>query len=87
MTYFNPATGQKLRFSYKNEVIVTDASRDPEKLKNFKGDKSVGVNRRWDQVVGKTDAGFWETNNFLPMEKNLREAVEKLQVKIQGREE
>ncbi|MEI7663939.1 MAG: DUF333 domain-containing protein [Bacteroidota bacterium] len=83
LTFTNPATRQKLKFSHKNEVVVTDATRDPEKLKNFRGDKSTGVNQRWDQIVGPQDDRFWATFNYLPLEKTLQETLRKMNAGMQ----
>ena len=79
LTFINPATRQKLRYAHKNEVVVTDATRDPEKIKNFKGDKSIGVNQRWDQIIGKVDENFWAGFNYLPIEEKLKENLKNLQ--------
>ena len=76
MTFTYPPTGQKLNFSYKNDVVITDETRDKEKIENFKGDKVIGTNQRWDQILGKPDDAFWFSFNFLPVEDALRKAVE-----------
>jgi hypothetical protein len=76
MTFTYPPTGQKLNFSYKNDVVVTDATRDKDRLKNFKGDKVLGTTQRWDQIIGKPDNAFWTRFNFLPIEDALGKAVE-----------
>ncbi len=81
MTFKNPATGKTIRYDYRNDVVVTDASRDEEKIKNFRGDKSTGVNQRWDQVVGKEDRVFWRDFNYLPVEEKLKEALIKMNEK------
>ena len=78
LTFNNQVTRQKMRFAHKNEVVVTDATRDPEKIKNFKGDKSIGVNQRWDQLVGSGDDQFWSEFNYLPIEVKLQENLDKL---------
>jgi len=78
LTFYNPATVQKLKFAHINEVVVTEATHDPEKIKNFKGDKSIGVNQRWDQVVGVQDDLFWANFNYLPIEGKLKEAINKI---------
>ncbi len=78
LTFTNPATRQKLKFSHKNEVVVTDVSRDPETVRSFRGDKSVGVNQRWDQLVGPEDHRFWSDFNYLPIEKTLQEAINRM---------
>ena len=80
LTFTNPATRQKLKFSHKNEVVVTDVSREPEKVRSFKGDKSIGINQRWDQLVGPEDHQFWSDFNYLPIEKNLQEAINRMNV-------
>ena len=77
LTFNNPATRQIVKFSHKNEVVVTDATRDPAKIRNFKGDKSTGVNQRWDQVIGKGDEHFWAGYNYLPIEEKLQESIKK----------
>lgn len=76
MTFTYPANGQKLKFSYKNDVIITNATRDPEKIKNFKGDKILGTTQRWDQIIGWPDDTFWASFNYLPIEEALKNAVE-----------
>ena len=76
MTFTYPQNGQKLKFSSKNDVVVTDATRDPDKLKCFRGDKVVGTTQRWDQIIGSPDDAFWAHFNFLPVEETLKKAVE-----------
>ncbi len=76
MTFTYPPNGQKLKFSYKNDVVITNATRDPEKIKNFKGDKIVGTTQRWDQIIGRPDEIFWADFNYLPIEEALKIAVE-----------
>ncbi len=71
-------TGQRIRVGFKNDVVVTDISRDPLNIRNFKGDKTVGTDQRWDQIVGKPDTDFWATYNFLPIEEKLQKEVLKL---------
>ncbi|MFZ4522047.1 MAG: carboxypeptidase-like regulatory domain-containing protein [Bacteroidales bacterium] len=78
LTFNNPASGQKLKYAFKNEVVITDATRDKEKIRNFKGDKSIGVNQRWDQLAGASDDRFWSTFNYLPIENKLQESINKL---------
>jgi hypothetical protein len=78
LTFTNPMSGQKVKFAHKNEVVVTDATRDPQKISNFKGDKSIGVNQRWDQLVGKGDGIFWAGFNYLPIEEKLQEDLRQL---------
>jgi hypothetical protein len=78
LTFKHPSLNQVVKFSHRNEVVVTDASRDPQKTRNFKGDKSTGVNQRWDQVVGKGDEQFWKGYNYLPIEEKLQENLKKL---------
>jgi hypothetical protein len=78
MTFTYPATGQKLRFSYKNDVIITNTTRNPEKIKNFKGDKIIGTTQRWDQIIGRPDNNFWTNFNYLPIEESLKKAVEEI---------
>ncbi len=78
MTYNHPGTGQMLKYGYKDEVVVTDVSCDPEKIKSFNGDKSVGRNRRWDQIIGQPDETFWSHYNYLPIEETLKNAIRKI---------
>jgi hypothetical protein len=78
LTFKNPSLGRVVKYAHKNEVVVTDATRDPGKLKNFRGDKSTGVDQRWDQVVGKGDANFWSGFNYLPIEEKLLETLKTL---------
>ena len=49
MIFTYPVTGQKLKFSYKNDVVITNATRDTVRIKNFEGDKITGTSQRWDQ--------------------------------------
>ena len=77
ITFYQPELRQKLNYGYKNEVIVTDITRDPDAIGSFRGDKSIGVNQRWDQVVGDPDDRFWGNFNFLPVEEQLRNELDK----------
>lgn len=78
LTFINPARKQKVKLAHKNEVVVTDATRDKEKIRSFHGDKSIGANQRWDQLVGKGDEEFWSGYNYLPIEKKLQENLRKI---------
>jgi hypothetical protein len=78
LTFIHPVRQQRVKFAHKNEVVVTEATRDREKIKNFKGDKSIGVNQRWDQIVGKADEQFWTGYNYLPIEEKLEENLKKM---------
>ena len=78
MTFTYPPTGQRLKFSYKNDVIITDVTRNPENIKNFKGDKVTGTTQRWDQIIGRPDEDFWARFNYLPVEEALKSAVESI---------
>ncbi|MCX6248068.1 MAG: carboxypeptidase-like regulatory domain-containing protein [Bacteroidetes bacterium] len=76
MTFTSPANGQRMKFSYKNDVIITHATRNPEQILNFKGDKVMGTSQRWDQIIGRPDETFWAKFNYLPVEEALKAAVE-----------
>ncbi|MFH1936871.1 MAG: carboxypeptidase-like regulatory domain-containing protein [Bacteroidota bacterium] len=78
VTYIQPQRQQRVIYGYKNEVVVTDLTRNPAIIRVFQGDKSIGVNQRWDEVVGETDEAFWENFNYLPVEEKLREELDKL---------
>ncbi len=78
LTFINPANGRKLKFAHKNEVVVTDASRDAVKIHNFRGDKSIGATQRWDQIVGTTDDLFWLKFNYLPIEEKLKKELQQI---------
>ena len=78
MTYNHPGSGQMLKYGYKDEVVVTDINRDPEKIKNFKGDKIIGKNQRWDQIIGHPDEAFWLHYNYIPIEDALKNAISKI---------
>jgi hypothetical protein len=78
MIFTYPVTGQKLRFSYKNDVIITNTTRNPERIKDFKGDKIIGTTQRWDQIIGKPDDSFWYNFNYLPIEESLKKAVDEI---------
>ena len=81
LTFVYPPTGTKIRFAHKNEVVVTDATRDTARIENFKGNKSIGVNQRWDEVAGNSDDQFWVKFNYLPIEEKLKESLGKLKIK------
>jgi hypothetical protein len=78
LTFTHPQSGQRVKFSYKNDVVVTDVTRDREKVKNFKGDKVLGTSQRWDQIIGTPDISFWAHYNYLPVEEALKKAVERI---------
>lgn len=75
MTFTDPETGRKVKTGYKNDVVITDITRDSLRLKNFTGDKTIGINQRWDQIVGQNDDQFWNNFNYLPVEAKLQEAI------------
>jgi len=78
MTYNHPGSGEKLKYGYKDEVVVTDINRDPEMIKDFKGDKTIGKNQRWDQIIGQPDEAFWLHYNYVPIEDALKSAIRKI---------
>lgn len=78
ITYVQPQNGQKIIYGYKNELVVTDVTRDAAHISEFKGDKLAGVNQRWDEVIGETDKTFWEHFNYLPLEENLKKELKEM---------
>ena len=78
MTFTYPPNGQRLKFSYKNDVIITDATRNTENIKKFRGDKVTGTTQRWDQIIGHPDEAFWSKFNYLPVEEVLKSAIESI---------
>ena len=78
VTYKHPQTRQQVKYGYKNDVVVTDITRDPAVIKEFKGNKSMGVNQRWDEIVGETDEVFWRNFNYLPIEEKLKDELDKI---------
>lgn len=78
MTYNHPGSGQMLKYGYKDEVVVTDVSYDQDKIRNFKGDRTIGKNKRWDQITGQPDESFWLHYNYLPIEETLKNAIRKI---------
>ncbi|MCX6281847.1 MAG: carboxypeptidase-like regulatory domain-containing protein [Bacteroidetes bacterium] len=75
ITFTLPSTGQKIRLGYKNDLVITDVTREPQHLRNFKGDKKAGINQRWDQLVGQADEAFWAKFNYLPVEEKLKQDI------------
>ncbi|MEI8006448.1 MAG: carboxypeptidase-like regulatory domain-containing protein [Bacteroidota bacterium] len=75
ITFTLPSTGKKIMIGYKNDLVVTDVNREPEKVRSFKGDKTAGVARRWDQLAGPADEEFWAHFNYLPVEESLKKAI------------
>ena len=67
-TFTNLQTGQKAKYTYKSEVVVTDISRDPATIRSYSGDKTAGSGKRWDQIAGPPDVSFWAHYNYLPPE-------------------
>jgi len=80
VTFTLPSTGQKIRMGYKNDVVVTDVTRNPQRIRNFHGDKKTGFNKRWDQLAGRPDEAFWANFNYLPIEEKLKKEV--LEIKV-----
>jgi len=78
VTFIMPVNDQKIRMGYKNDVVVTNVTRDPELLRNFKGDKAIGADQRWDQIVGQPDPEFWDDFNCLPIESELEKSIQRL---------
>jgi hypothetical protein len=75
MTFIQPALGKTLRYQYKSDVVVTNSDRDPEKIREFRGDKSIGRDQRWDQIIDPGDASFWSGFNYLPIEESLHHSI------------
>jgi hypothetical protein len=78
MVYVNTQTNKKVRYQYKTDLVVTDVQRDKAVLKSFKGNKSLGADQRWDQLVGTADEGFWAKYNFLPVEDALKKSLKEM---------
>ena len=74
--FTQPLNGQKIRMGYKNDLVVTDVSRDVSVLRSYKGDKKAGASQRWDQLAGLADEAFWAKFNYLPVEESLRSAIQ-----------
>jgi hypothetical protein len=82
ITFTLPSTGQQVRMGYKNDLVITDVSRDPLQVRNFRGDKNAGLRQRWDQIVGQADEAFWANYNYLPVEESLMKAIGKISSEI-----
>lgn len=78
LIFSHPSRQGRVTLSHRNEVVVTDISTAPEKVRGFRGDKSTGVSQRWDQLVGNGDEAFWEGYNYLPIEEKLQRAIDQL---------
>jgi hypothetical protein len=78
MTFVDTQSGRKLRYQYKSDLVVTNAQWDKKTVRAFRGNKSLGVNQRWDQLAGEADPTFWAQYNYLPVEKSLGKEIEKL---------
>jgi hypothetical protein len=78
VTFTLPSTGQKIRMGYKNDLVVTDVTRDPERIRNYHGSKKIGVNQRWDQIAGPPDENFWASFNYLPIEERLKKEISEI---------
>jgi len=78
MVYVNQVNGKKVRYQYKTDLVVTDVTRDRPALKAFKGNKSLGTDQRWDQLVGQADEAFWQKYNFLPVEEAIRKSLKEM---------
>jgi hypothetical protein len=75
MAYVSPLNGKKVRYQYKTDLVVTDVQRDRQTLSAFKGNKSLGAEERWDQIVGQVDEAFWQKYNFLPVEDAIKKSL------------
>lgn len=75
ITFQHSSGGKKIRMGYKNDVVVTDVTRNKESLRNFRGDKQKGMNERWDEIAGRPDEQFWSGFNYLPIEEKLMKEV------------
>lgn len=78
LSFTRPADGGKIVYSHQNDVVVTDVVRAPEELRKFRGDKTIGVSQRWDEIVGATNNDFWRGFNYLPIEERLRSSLQEL---------
>ncbi|MCX6284499.1 MAG: carboxypeptidase-like regulatory domain-containing protein [Bacteroidetes bacterium] len=70
-----PSTGQKVRMGYKNDLVITNVTRDPLQVRSFSGDKKAGLRQRWDQLAGQADEAFWANYNYLPVEEKLKQDI------------
>lgn len=75
VTFTQSFSGQKIRMGFKNDLVITDVTRDLQKIRNFKGEKKTGVGLRWDQLAGKADEAYWANFNYLPVEESLKSAI------------
>ena len=78
MVYVNTQNGKKVRYQYKTDLVVTEAERNREVLKAYKGDRNIGAGQRWDQLVGPADEAFWSTYNYLPVEDAIRRSLKEM---------
>lgn len=78
MVYEQDQSGKKITYTYKSDLVVTGLSRDPATVDGFTGDRSLGSNQRWDQLVGPADTDFWLNYNYLPVEETLKVSLGEL---------
>lgn len=79
VTFTQMSSRQQVRMGYRNDLVVTEVTRDPVQIRQFKGDRKTGVGKRWDQLTGRVDEDFWATFNYLPVEEKLKSEI--LQIK------
>ena len=78
MVYVNTQNNKKIRYQYKTDLVVTDITRERKALKAYKGNKSLGTDERWDQLVGQADEAFWQKYNFLPVEEAIKKSLKEM---------
>lgn len=78
MLFIHPESGEKVRYQYKMDLVVTETTRDTMEIRRFRGDKTLGAGQRWDQLVGPADERFWQEYNFLPVEEALRKSLKEM---------
>ena len=78
VTFVLPEKARRVRMGYKNDVVITNVTREVELFRTYKGSKSLGADQRWDQIVGQPDPEFWADFNYLPIESELEKSLQRL---------
>lgn len=76
--YKHPLSNEIFQYQFQQELVIMDYTRSPNRIFSFSGNKELGLNTNWEKLVGEVDETFWDNFNYLPIEEELKGAVNRM---------
>jgi hypothetical protein len=75
ITYSNSLNNETLKYHREMELVIISNIRDSVKISTFDGDKKLGFNTYWEEIIEESDSNYWQNFNYIPIEEVLQNDI------------